>query len=329
MSGLLQHAAMKAWFLPIGLILALIIGLSLPAPGNAAYHWQPLDLRFIDITVFIVFIVTGWQMRSAPFEGLSAYARSISSALLINLLLAPLLILLLGLSGVFPAVLLVGASVMACMPTTLSSGIVISTHAGGSETLSLLLTVLLSMVGVFVLPFSITIVLDVGTAIEIPVLGLIIKLSLIVLLPFALGCLLRWCWGRAHKPFVGYIPLSCIVLVVWSVASSKHEAFLGAGWWDVLAAILLGVLMHALLLVVAFISSHLLRLSLPFQKSLVIISSQKTLPIAVAVMAIIESQISAAEMGLGIMVCIIWHFSQTIIDSLIAARWSKTGVDEQ
>lgn len=318
---------MKAWFLPIGLVLALIIGLSIPAWGAAAYQWRIGDengLSFIAINVMLVFIISGWQMRSSEFEGLGHYLRAVGLAVVCNLIIAPLLVLGLGWIGLIPISLLVGASVMACMPTTLSSGIVISTQAGGDEGLSLLLTVLLSLLGVVILPFSISLVLDVGAQIDIPIWGLIKKLFIMVLIPFGVGSLIRMKWGRPKWPVVAYIPLTGIIVVVWAVASSKQSAFIGAGLPLIGMAIAVGVTVHVMLLVITFVSSRLLQMPATYKRSVVIIASQKTLPIAVALLTIIEGQLSADQLGLGMMICVIWHFGQTIIDSIIAAKWRQT-----
>ena len=317
---------MKAWFLPIGLVLALIVGLNVPSWGAAAYEWSfpgENGLSFIAWNVILVFVISGWQMRSSSFEGFGPYARAIITAVIGNLILAPLLVLALGTLGMIPAALIVGASVMACMPTTLSSGIVISTQAGGDEGLSLLLTVLLSLLGVLILPFSISLVLDIGAKIEIPVWPLIQKLLIIVLIPFGVGSLIRLKWGRPKWPFVAYIPLTGIVVVVWSVASSKQSSFANAGFDLIGMALLIGFTMHMLLLGLVYAAARIQRISPGYKRSVVIIASQKTLPIAVAVLAIIESKVTANQLGLGMMVCVIWHFTQTIIDSLIAARWRK------
>ena len=318
---------MKAWFLPIGLVLALIIGLSIPSWGAAAYQWRIGDeqgLSFIALNVMLVFIISGWQMRSSEFEGLGHYLRAVGLAVLCNLIIAPLLVLALGGAGLIPLSLIVGASVMACMPTTLSSGIVISTQAGGDEGLSLLLTVLLSLLGVLVLPFSISLVLDVGAKIDIPIWDLIKKLCIMVLIPFGVGSLIRLKWGRPKWPVVAYIPLTGIIVVVWAVASSKQSAFVGAGLPLIAMAVGVGVTMHLILLLCTFFSSRLLQLPPTYKRSVVIIASQKTLPIAVAVLTIIEGQLTADQLGLGMMICVIWHFGQTIIDSVIAAKWRQS-----
>ncbi len=318
--------AMKAWFLPIGLVLALIWGLSAPGLGTSAYLWRfpgESGLRLVDWNVIVVFIISGWQLRSTSMEGLGPYARAIICAIIINLCIAPLLVLGVGLMGIFPAVLFVGAAVMSCMPTTLASGIVISGQAGGDEGLSLIITIILSMIGVLILPFSIGFLLDVGNEINIEVWPLIKKLAMIVLLPFGIGTAIRLKWGRPQHKAVGYIPLTAIIIIVWAVASSKQDAFMNATAWTVFASMLFGILIHVLLLLIAFVTARVQDLPLPIQKSLVIISSQKTLPIAVAIFTMIEPFVNAEQMGLGIMICVIWHFSQTIIDSMIAAKWSK------
>jgi len=79
-----------------------------------------------------------------------------------------------------------------------------------------------------------------------------------------------------------------------------------------------------LLLLACYVASRVANLSPAYKRSVVIIGSQKTLPIAVAVMVLIEPQINADLMGMGILLCVIWHFSQTLLDSFIAAKWRKS-----
>lgn len=326
-----QFVAMKAWFLPIGLVVALIAGLSFPAAGTFLSTLKyPLNdgWSIVNVLVALTFVISGMQMRTDGLSQLGQYMRAIAIAVLCNIILFPLMVFTLSMLDIFPVLILVGASVMACVPTTLSSGIVISKQAGGDEALALIITVLLSIIGVCILPFSLSGLLSAGVDVSIDVYALLMKLVVLVLIPCAVGFFWRTRFGRPSAPWIGFLPSLAVILIVWIVASSKADSFTNATCMLLLSIVVISALVHMSIFLIALLLGSLCAVESKFKRSLVFTASQKTLPIAIAVLTSIEQQITVAQMGIGVMVCVLWHFTQILIDACIAARWARIAKSE-
>ena len=67
-------------------------------------------------------------------------------------------------------------------------------------------------------------------------------------------------------------------------------------------------------------------LAAPERKAVVLLESQKTLPVAMTVLALIPDSAIAPEMkGLMAIPCITFHLGQIFVDAIIATRWSRIG----
>ena len=139
---------MNSYFLPVGLLLALLIAWLAPDPGAMLQR-----LGFIPWMVVTIFLINGYQTR---FKELPRGRRILSAsiiAILISLLISPLIGLAVVSSVSLPIGAAMGLVVMATVPPTLSSGIVMTGIAGGNVAKALFLTILLNLVGVFTVPF--------------------------------------------------------------------------------------------------------------------------------------------------------------------------------
>ena len=63
------------------------------------------------------------------------------------------------------------------------------------------------------------------------------------------------------------------------------------------------------------------RLPLAERKAAVILSSQKTLPVALSVITFLP--VTLGSHGLMALPCIISHFCQIVMDGLVAAKWAE------
>jgi sodium/bile acid cotransporter 7 len=75
---------------------------------------------------------------------------------------------------------------------------------------------------------------------------------------------------------------------------------------------------HILLLIINAYAGKLLRLSSADQKAMLFVSSQKTMALAIAVLASIKF-----DTGNAIIVCLMFHFFQLFFDSFLAAAIHK------
>ena len=64
------------------------------------------------------------------------------------------------------------------------------------------------------------------------------------------------------------------------------------------------------------------------QRALVLVGSQKTLPIAVTVLNQLSTTLSG-PVGLAVVPCVVAHLSQILVDSVLASRWLKADASMQ
>ncbi len=305
----------KKLFLPVGLVVAIVAALVVPGPGVAMQ-----EAGMIGVLVMIIFLVNGWEFRLAEtrVDGKLVGAFALSAAL--SLLAGPFVGLWTGhLFGGDPR-LLAGLVVMSAVPVTLSSAIVMSELSGGNRAWALLMTIGLNLVGIFTLPFMLKLTLGSTGQIDISVVALLLKLIKLVLLPFLVGMVLRRLAGaRVGKvPLLSYVPSTCVILTVFVGFAASRDLLVGLPLVQYPPIAGAAFMVHAVLMVTAFGLARLIRLETAERNTFVFISAQKTLPLAVGVIAII-----APTNALALVPCLLFHFMQLFFDSFLATRLAR------
>jgi sodium/bile acid cotransporter 7 len=305
---------MNSYFLPVGLLLAFLIAWLAPDPGAILQQ-----LGLIPWMVVTIFLINGYQtsLKQLPHGGEILSASII--AILISLLISPFVGLAVISVVAFPVGAAIGLVVMATVPPTLSSGIVMTQIAGGNVAKALFLTILLNLIGVFTIPFMLQLTLDSVGIISISPLPLLKQLILIVIIPFIVGMVLK---SVVHIPsrhwLLRYLPSSCVIATVWMSVSASADTLKELDF-QLFLLIVIGVLIvHGSLLLLCWLSRYLYRPERSEWLALLFTSSQKTLPVAVGVLAALHQPI-----GLAMVACIIFHFLQLFIDSIIASKMGR------
>ncbi len=304
----------KQLFLPVGLLVAVFAALLLPAGGHFIS-----DNSGLRIIVFIIFLVSGYQTSSG---GLSL-DRNLFTLLFISsfisLLLAPVIGVIVSQIFNLSLPLAMGLIIISTVPPTISSGVVITEVSRGNTVLALFLTITINIIGIFTMPFVLDISLRAAGSIDIDQTALLLKMLFFVLLPFIIGKMIRTVSGKkAVSPLWSYVNSSCVILMVYSSASSSSDAFTGLTTRDYSLIFAAVALVHLLLLVINTLTGRRLKLSTADNKALLFVTSQKTLAIALAVLANINF-----ETGSAIIVCLAFHFFQLFVDSALAALLQK------
>ncbi len=305
---------MRQFFLPVGLLSAIFFALLLPAGGIFIS-----DNNGLKILVFIIFLVSGFQTGG---KGIALDRRLLQvflTAAAISLFLSPLLGLVITRLIPLPQTLAIGLIVIAAVPPTLSSGIVITEVSRGNAVLALILTVSLNLLGIFTMPFMLDLCLKAAGPIDIDQNRLLVKMLFFVLVPFAIGKTTRTLSGRTRiSPNWSYVNSSCVILVVYGSLAVSKNGFSGLDAGEY--AMILGsvFLLHFLLLAINAQAGKMLRLPMADRKALIFVASQKTLPISVAVLTNIS-----VDTGSAVIVCLMFHFFQLFTDSFLAVRLSK------
>ncbi len=237
---------MKQLFLPIGLLVAMFFAFLLPAGGVFLR-----DNYGLKILVFAIFLVSGYQTGA---KGLALDKKLFTlffAAAVISLLLAPFLGLLVSKIFHFPLHMTMGLIIISAVPSTISSGVVITEVSRGNAVLALFLTIFLNLLGIFTMPFVLDFCLKAAGPIDIDQTALLMKMLFFVLLPFVIGKIGR---NLSRKEGISslwsYVNSSCVILIVYSSIATSKSAFAGLTPSDyglILASV---AIIHLLLLLI-------------------------------------------------------------------------------
>jgi sodium/bile acid cotransporter 7 len=156
---------------------------------------------------------------------------------------------------------------------------------------------------------------------------LLVQLLLTILLPLAVGKLVResskrvQAWLKRHKLIVTNTPSFFLCLIPWMKLSQSNEALRLLPWEAILGLLACGLVIHLIYLAFNYSVAHLVLGSpMPLKKAVVIAASQKTLPMALTVLAFFPAALG--EPGLIAIPCIVTHLIQIFVDAVIVARWA-------
>jgi len=305
---------MNSYFLPIGLLLALLVSMLEPFPGTL------LQQRgLVPWMVVTIFLINGYQvnLRQLPHRG-KLFPASMAG-ILISLLISPLVGLAVVSTVALPTGFALGLVVMATVPPTLSSGIAMTQMAGGNVAKALFLTILLNLIGVFTVPFMLQLTLGSAGLVSLSALPVLKQLLLLVLIPFAIGVLSQSVLRIPQRHLLlRYLPLSCVIGTVWMSASASSDALKGLDIALLLMVAIGSLGIHGSLLLLCWLSRYIYRPERSEWLALLFTASQKTLPIGLGVLAIMNRSVGTAMVA-----CIVYHFLQLFVDSMIAARMGR------
>ncbi|CAE7314279.1 BASS4 [Symbiodinium natans] len=310
-------------FLILGLLAVITFGLVCPAPGEALDGIQIGKFRLPQVAVIVIFIVSGLCLDSIS-ECLQYKALALSIVLVLGV--TPLLaypILHFG-QGYVEETLLEGLAVFCVVPTTLSSGVTMVTQAKGNVSLAVLLTTITNLLGVATMPWSVSKIF--AAKVPIKPSEMLFELIWLTLVPLIVGMGLREVlpaaksFAKTNKKVLGLCQNSCILLVVLLMTSSAQPKIISTDSFDLSCALGIAAGIHLVYRIVGYFSATAAVLEPREWVTVVLMSSQKSLPVCVSVMSALPAELRANS-GLMIVPCIMAHASQLIIDSILAVRW--------
>ena len=304
----------KNYILPTGIILALIISLVYPQAGIILKQ-----LRGVEISVIVIFLIYGYTHNFREFNYGYGFIKNLLIVLITSLIIAPFIGLVTANLLLYPAAGL-GLIVMSSMPPTLSSGVVITETAKGNTILALSLTIALNLIALFSVPATLSLILSSTNAIEISPVDLFIKLLILVFIPFIMGTLIRKSTPKlSSNNYLRLIPIFCIILAIWICMSISSSTLKEINLQTLILIVISVLFVHTILLIINYILGSYIKADLPDKKAIMFLGSQKTLPLAAFILTILP-QINATAL----IVCIIFHFCQLLLDSIIASIMSST-----
>jgi sodium/bile acid cotransporter 7 len=157
-----------------------------------------------DFVIVLIFLLSGLALNTDQIRSGIADIRGILLALLLIFLIAPLLAVLFTFLPLETGVV-IGLFLVAVMPSTLSSGVVMTGAAGGNMAHALVITIIANSLAVFTIPIVLGLLFSLtgeSRSIEIEQLPIMIKIGSLVLLPLISGIVLRNRFGGQLRPFL-------------------------------------------------------------------------------------------------------------------------------
>lgn len=310
-----------AQHMPIGLFISMLIGFFWPAPGIAAGN-TPLP----SFSLVGIFFIAGLNLTTSDIMKLFKAKISIFAGLVSILVLSPLLSLLVARIPLTPREFALGLGVFLAMPTTTSTGVLITDEAGGNVPLSLAFSVLTNVIAVFTSPITIAFMFG-ESGIRVDVWQLLRALALTVLLPLFIGKLCRsismvMTFATRFKIQLKLVSSVLLICVPWIMMSRSSVVLRATSFNSLLLLLVVATVLHLILMALNIIGSYFLQVPQPDKVSIVIMSSQKTINLAAAIILSLPS-INGLDPGLIVLSCIFSHFIQTIIDAVLGSWWGK------
>ena len=298
----------KKLFLPVGMLVAVALAFIVPEPGI----WFK-SLKLNNFLIIAIFLVCGWQ-TTADLKFDRKFLLVFVTGALITLIAAPFAGWGIAKGFHLDPLSAAGLMVIAAMPPTLSSGVVMTGTAGGNTLLAMTVTIGYSFIGVFILPVILPLVLPEGTEIVVKPWKMLLDLALLVILPAVSGVGLRLLTKKKLPAWGGHIPSLCVILLVWGFFSAASADMLKFPAGTLLAAAAGSLLLHVALMAGMWYGSALFKADVPERKAMLFTGASKTLTIALATLSIIGAS------GTAVIPCMVFYFLQMLIDSALAGK---------
>lgn len=314
----------KYWFI-LGLIAASLItvadssGLTTDPGLWLKNHSGP------DIVIVLIFLLSGLALNPKQIRDGIADIKGTVTALGIIFICAPLIGLAYCLLPLETGTLL-GLLLVSTMPTTLSSGVVMTGSSGGNMAHALLITIIASSLSVFTIPLVFGWLLGFAgdsRVIEIEQLPIMIKIASLVLLPLAAGTFLRYSFERILRPLLPYTSICNqvgILIMVWMALCAGRSAIV-AELNNIILIVALVFSFHLILVFASFFITRIAKITKGKRESVIFMGGQKTLPLSVIL------QVSLfPEYGTALVVCVSHHIVHLIMDAYLI-KYLKDKVD--
>jgi sodium/bile acid cotransporter 7 len=280
------------------------------------------------VNMCIIFFIFGITLETSELKEALKAVRSLTFGM-ISILLLTCLTGFIPLAIPFkPYEFSVGLAIMACVPTSLSSGVSLVIQSYGNGALALLFTVASNLIGIVTCPLMIKMVLAGKSDAHIDAADLLFKLSVSILMPLLVGKALREAFTPTQAFAKKYkIPLYMtnnlqIIIIVWQKLSNAQEALMEQEFVIILLAIAAAIVQHFCFLVMNTVLTWGLRVPHKERQAIIIMASQKNLPVAAVIISYFDPDV-VGSLGLITLPCIVFYIMQLFIDATIANSWAS------
>ena len=312
------------WFL-CGMLLATLLAYFFPGFGatGGAMHAEWV----VNIGIFVVFFLHGVNLSGEQIRHGLKNTRLHLMVQVFTFGVFPLIWLasnkLLG--SHVPSLLMLGFFYLCALPSTISSSVALTGSAGGNVPAAILNASLSSVLGVFLTPLLVSLVVGRGDG-GIDLGSTLLDLCLMLLLPLVLGQFLRrWLAGffGRYKRYTSIIDKLVILLLVYAAFCNSMVS----GIWQqqgngvLLSAVLGSAVLLAIILWMTTRTARTLRFNNADEIAAVFCASKKSLAAGVPMAALIFG--SNPGLGLILLPIMIYHPMQLIVCSILAERYAS------
>jgi len=308
----------KYWFL-IGLLLVFVVTVA-DASETVSSIGKWLEMHGgPDVVIILIFFFSGLILNARQIKSGIMDAKGIIAALIIIFLVAPVIGALFGAIQIDTGIV-IGIFLVAVMPTTLSSGVVMTGAAGGNMAQALVITILANGLAVFTIPVVLSLLLRLigGSAfVYIDKLAIMIKLGFYVFLPLCFGLTIRLLAKSLMDRWVYRLQMLnqlLVLAIVWMAMSQAKDTIVSGGA-SVGIIFLLVFSFHGILLSAAGIVAGCLKLGKGRRESVIFMGGQKTLPLSIILQVSLFPQY-----GLALVVCVLHHLIHLLMDGYLVGR---------
>ena len=311
-------------FKPDNFTLAIVatVGLAsvLPASGAAAAAVHVATI----LAIALLFFLHGARLsREAVLTG-ALHWRLHLVVLCATFVLFPLLGLLMRhtLGAVLPDSLLVGLMFLCLLPSTVQSSIAFTSIAHGNVAAAVCSASLSNMVGIFLTPALVALLMNLKGGVSLEALTAIIFQ---LLLPFLAGHFLRpWvgAFVARHKAAVGFVDRGSILLVVYLAFS---EAVLNGIWHvigltDLVTLVVVCAALLAIVLVATLSAARWLGFERADEIVILFCGSKKSLASGVPMAGVL---FPLAQVGIAVLPLMLFHQIQLLVCAALARRYAS------
>ncbi len=275
-----------------------------------------------DIVIFTIFFISGLIIEIQQIRDGIKDARATLAALFVIVLVSPAAAF--GLSLFSPGQgILIGLFIVSVMPTTLSSGIVMTGRAGGNMAHALCVTIFSNMISIVSIPFVLSYLLPLASQskeLSIDRGMIMLRLCFLVLLPLITGLFVKRFALSGHvkrKRVLQNINQVLVVLIVF-MAASKVKNVLDGSTNGFFLIVLYTAVFHLVLLSASFAAAKGCGIKGSRNRSVLFMGSQKTLPLSVIIQMTYFPAFPNA-----LLVCVVHHFVHLFIDGYLAVKLKK------
>jgi sodium/bile acid cotransporter 7 len=317
----------KKNFLPLALVSALTLGLLFPAFASGLDKLTVGGYRAVSTGAILwIFFMQGLNLKLDDVAAaLKAWRGMLCGLAFILCVTPPCSFLVKPLRFMDPD-LRAGLTLFMCVPSTINAGVALVGVAQGNVPMALLMTVTANVIGVFTVPFYLSIFLGTEEAVDLDPVAMISELGVTILTPAAIGMFLRRKplveeLVKVNKDLMGKTTIIATASLPFLKVGSSHAKITSLSAPSMLGVVAASVTLHSLLLVAAFAVTHPFPKLFPpaVRKAVVILGSEKTAPVAFAVIAFLPADLG--DKGIIGIPCIIGQLCQILMDSVVATKW--------